>query len=509
MNGNSNIFEVFRKIKPLLLKKLSYQKHSIFLIFAILLLGTALRLYRLGHQSLWNDEVWSVLISNSSVIEILTVSFWRDTHQPLYYLILNFFMSFGKSEAILRLPSLIFGVMSIGFFYLILRNWLGEKYGYLGAFLLAISPFHIWYSQETRPYATLLFFGLLSIFFLQKLIKYRTNRFRAGFIISAATTYFTHSIALPFFLFIALYVFFCRSKQEWKYWIVTFGGIVLLISPTFLPLLMNPPSYSADPFRDVNLAQIGYIFWAFSTGYSFGPSLVDLHFMSSNEVMQQYFIFIIAVASLVGSLVMYGLYKLWTKEKETFLLVILWLLVPIISIIVAATFSRHPINVRYVILAFPAFLISLTVGIAELRFKRMFLPAFLIFIFISSYSLYNYFEKPKYQRENTRAAAEFLAKYADKDDLIIVSAAYATKNLRYYYPNGTVMVGYPKEGRFVNEQTLEQELKEIISERDKFWLFLSRTYHSDPKGLIRKYCDMNYQRIKHAVWNGAELVLYR
>lgn len=490
------------------LRWLSYRNHAILIITAIIILGGALRIYKLGHQSLWNDEIWSVVIASSSVLKILTVSYWRNTHEPLYYLILHFFMSFGNNEAILRLPSFIFGIMSIGLFYLILKNWLGKIYGHLGAFLLAISPFHVWYSQETRPYAMLLFLGLLSFFFLQKLLKHKTNQFRVGFIITTAVTYYCHSLALVLILFFMIYVILNISRQEWKNWIMTFGSILLIISPAFLPLLLNPPSHSADPFRGVHLDQIGYIFWAFGTGYALGPSLVELHYLTLGEVMTKYYLLIITVSVFIGTLLMWGFYKLWIKEKKTFLVVIFWLFIPIIFVLVGATISSHPINVRYVLLAFPAFIIALMVGIRELQFKWITLSALLCLVFISAYSLYNYYEKPKYQRENNRAASNYLAKHADNDDIIIVSASYVIKNLKHYYPNHSVVVGYPQRGTFVDKKKLEKELKEIISNRVRFWLFLSRTYHSDPKGLIRNFCDLNYQRVKHASWNGVELILY-
>lgn len=477
-------------------------------IFAILLIGTVLRFLNLGGQSLWNDEIKSFNYASRSVWEIVTIPFWRDTHQPLYYLVLHFFLPLGNNEAILRLISLIFGVLSIGLFYMILKDFLEENYGLLGALLMAISPFHIWYSQEARPYTMILFLGLLSFYFLQKLVAEKSRRYRIAFVFSAAATYFCHSIALPYLFFLMLYAFWADDKSGMKYWGWTFATVFLIISPTFLPLILSPPSHSADAFRDVNLTQVGYIFWAFSTGYTLGPSLVDLHYVSLGEVLHQYFLLILSVVGLFGALLLTGFYILWRRDKQKCILTVLWLFMPIIFVLVGALLSNHPINVRYVILAFPAFLIMLIVGLTEIRYKWLFLSVFSCLILINSYSLFNNFYKPKYQREDNRSAAKFLTTSVQKEDLIIVSAGYTVKNLKHYYAGAATMVAYPPETRYVNGQSIAQELKEIISQRRRFWLVLSRTYHSDPKGLIRKHCDLNYKRLKHGSWNGVEVILY-
>jgi len=151
------------------------QKRLVILLCVLLLLGATLRLYRLNYQSLWVDEVVTYLNSSGSFHQVLFLPMINSNIPPLYYLVVNTAIKLDRHEWMVRLPSLIFGLLSILLIYFVVRNWLGKNIGLISALLMAISPFHIWYSQEARPYSLLIFLSLLSIFLLQQLIKNETN----------------------------------------------------------------------------------------------------------------------------------------------------------------------------------------------------------------------------------------------------------------------------------------------------------------------------------------------
>jgi hypothetical protein len=58
---------------------------------AIVLLAGALRMYALDYQSLWSDEIFSLIITDP---KLTFREFWdrllADTHPPIYYLIVRF-----------------------------------------------------------------------------------------------------------------------------------------------------------------------------------------------------------------------------------------------------------------------------------------------------------------------------------------------------------------------------------------------------------------------------------
>ena len=85
-------------------------------LLAIILLAVGLRLYRLDHQSLWNDEGTSVALAQRDLVTI-TKSAALDIHPPLYYYALHVWLRlFGASEFAVRSLSVVAGtVILFGF----------------------------------------------------------------------------------------------------------------------------------------------------------------------------------------------------------------------------------------------------------------------------------------------------------------------------------------------------------------------------------------------------------
>ncbi len=124
----------------------------------IVLLAAGLRFYALDHQSLWTDEIFSLMTTDPA----LTLhQFWdlvlADTHPPIYYLVLRLSSAaFGQSEIAARMPSAFFGVLTVCG-AAILPSWCLSRTSRLAfPLLLAISPGAVWYAREARSYALLL-----------------------------------------------------------------------------------------------------------------------------------------------------------------------------------------------------------------------------------------------------------------------------------------------------------------------------------------------------------------
>src|SRR5262245_25753665 len=77
----------------------------------IILLGFALRLYKLGEQSLWYDETVSAFLAGKTPLALIGHTA-RDIHPPAYYLLLHYWTSLvGSGEFGLAYFSVIFGVL--------------------------------------------------------------------------------------------------------------------------------------------------------------------------------------------------------------------------------------------------------------------------------------------------------------------------------------------------------------------------------------------------------------
>ena len=90
---------------------------------------------------------------------------------PLRYIILHFFLYFGREESVITFPSLIFGILSIYFIYVLCKNIFNSNVGILSSFLLAFSPWHIHHSCYTAMYTLYIFLSILSLLFFLKLTE--------------------------------------------------------------------------------------------------------------------------------------------------------------------------------------------------------------------------------------------------------------------------------------------------------------------------------------------------
>ncbi|MEK7100213.1 MAG: glycosyltransferase family 39 protein [Patescibacteria group bacterium] len=149
------------------------------MIYFVLVLGLMLRLISLN-QSLWLDEATTAIVVRMPLTDFFTKFMPADFHPPLYYLVIHYWsLIFGTSEIALRIPSIIFGVLTIYTVFLIAKEIKSVhanaiKWPVVPALFLATSGLHIYYSQEARMYAmaTFLVTYLIYLFLKEKWILF-------------------------------------------------------------------------------------------------------------------------------------------------------------------------------------------------------------------------------------------------------------------------------------------------------------------------------------------------
>ena len=135
------------------------------LIFMALALG--LRLPGHLNDGLWFDEIWTLVdFGRRSFFDVFT-QFGSDNNHPLYtQLSWASLRAFGESAWALRLPAVVFGVLSVGALWLVARRVVEPTVAVTTTLLLAMSYHHVWFSQNARGYTGLLFFTLISTYWL-------------------------------------------------------------------------------------------------------------------------------------------------------------------------------------------------------------------------------------------------------------------------------------------------------------------------------------------------------
>ncbi len=202
------------------------------LIVGITLLGTALRSFRLGWQSLWLDELFSVLLVRRNWAGIVAGTA-EDILPPLFYFLLDLALRFGESETAARLIPFFFSVLTIPLTYRLTKELFNRQAALATAIFLAVNPFHILYAQEARMYTQFAFFSTAAAFFLWRAWYDNQRRDWVWYTLVSILNLYTHSLAFLTTLALVLYVLihWRQGNGRWRSWFISHA----IIGVAFLP----------------------------------------------------------------------------------------------------------------------------------------------------------------------------------------------------------------------------------------------------------------------------------
>jgi mannosyltransferase len=203
----------------------------------VLVLALAVRLIGIGRFSLGNDEIQEVRFAKLPLRECLWKVADDKVHPPLDYLLQRALTTLGVSDDARRLPAVAAGVGTVALLMLLATRWFGGAAGLAAGAILALSPIHVRYSQEVRPYALGLFLVVASLAALDRHRRTRSSGslvlWMAAVLASAYTLYFAGIAAgLVGVIFIAAYR---RDGLEraWKF--LPIAALLLVVG--YLPWL--------------------------------------------------------------------------------------------------------------------------------------------------------------------------------------------------------------------------------------------------------------------------------
>ncbi len=132
---------------------------------AILSVAAGLRLWNLNAASLWYDEVVTMQVARADGPAALVERLDRidGTRAPLHPLVLHAWLRvFGPSDLAGRAFSALCGLATVAVVYVIGRSAYDDRTGLWSAWLTAVCPPLVYYSQEARMYAWLVLLTALS-----------------------------------------------------------------------------------------------------------------------------------------------------------------------------------------------------------------------------------------------------------------------------------------------------------------------------------------------------------
>lgn len=203
---------------------------------AVLLIAAAARLILIGQESYWYDEIWAVKQVRQSLPDLLADLARNDQHPPLYPTLLwTWTRLFGEAEWATRALSALFGTLAVAGIYLLGREIYDRRTALFAALLLALNPFAVDYSQETRAYAMLLMFGVFASWALVRWCDAPRSWRRAGvYLVAAGFVAYAHNFGL--FLLVAHGAFVMCFVPERRLPMLAVAAGVLIVYAPWLPV---------------------------------------------------------------------------------------------------------------------------------------------------------------------------------------------------------------------------------------------------------------------------------
>ncbi len=137
------------------------------LLLLITLFAAAFRFYKLGVWSLWIDELYTIdhATAHFSTLQLIFSHTppernWVPISVISTAQVLNVL---GINEWSARLTSALIGILSIPILYFPTRRLFGDRVALIASLIMAVSPWHIFWSQNARFYTSLLLFYSLAM----------------------------------------------------------------------------------------------------------------------------------------------------------------------------------------------------------------------------------------------------------------------------------------------------------------------------------------------------------
>ncbi|MCK4546895.1 MAG: glycosyltransferase family 39 protein [Candidatus Eisenbacteria sp.] len=485
-------------------------------VAGLIVIGLALRLYRLGSQSLWIDEV--LTFGDAGLIyqeHTFLGSLLRNLHGPLYSLVFyGTWQLSGLNEFWLRFPSAVAGTVTLGAMYALASAVYDRHTAWWAVLLLALSPFHIWYSQEARNYSFVVLFVTLSMLFLHRFVTGGTARSWVNYVWTTAAALLSN---LSCFLLLAAQgaIALVGGGSRRRLWSLLPAGLVLIL--ILLPWLLEFNN-RMDPGRALHGAPVAeeellrgdttftpwgipFTFFVFGLGYSAGPSLRELHMQSALSAVAGEWAVVGLGALVFGLVAALGAWKT-REDRRTLVGLLLYILVPMLVLSFLAVRNIKVFNARYVMVALPAYYLLLARGLSQvgrawLRWMNLSLVLLLVL-----YSLSNYYFDPRYAKEDIRSAVDYVQEHAADDDIILMTNCRSVFDLYYAgRPQVLDILDLLDQDPLITEENLKQ----LATIHPRLWLVQVREWDVDPHGALEKLLMSRFGLVDKQIFPGVRL----
>jgi len=245
---------------------------ALWVLAFLIALGAAMRFASLGEQSFHHDEVITAgRVIPGSFIDMLKAVKHGESNPPLYYVLAwGWAKAFGTGEFGLRSLSALFGLATVPVAYCVGAELSSRRAGLIAAALVAVNPMLIWYSQEARSYALLVFFCAVSLLFFARALRTRKGTDLSLWALASALALCSHYFAV-FAVGIEAVWLLVALRSRWRVVlaaVAAVGAVGLALVPLILAQI-NPThvGWIERSLLSSRFFQTGVSFMAGETGH--------------------------------------------------------------------------------------------------------------------------------------------------------------------------------------------------------------------------------------------------
>ena len=529
----------------------------------ILLLAAGLRFYHLSGQSLWADEGNSVALARRSFAEIARRTAF-DIHPPLYYWLLKIWVFiFGESEIGLRSLSVVLGILLVYLIWVLGERLFRQPIALIAAFIAALSPLQIYYSQEVRMYILLAVLSSLTVLTALHIFKdYSTDKRHLGagliYVLTITAGLYTHYAYPLIFLTVnlAALIYFWQSrhthppqltiqnsklKTHHSSFLIPHSSLIHWLTLQIIPLLLYLP-WLPTAWRQLTT-------WP-STEQA-GLWLTRLETISTTLLFGHSWPFEagILALSIVGLTLLATVWLSLTKNLDSLAapraslfaspllsisLLWFWFLLPVL--LTAILFS--PAFLKFLLIASPPLALMLALVIewltGSISYPRKIanqktssaspqpphptVAGYLVggallatVVAGSIIALYHYYTNPRYARDDYRAIVNFIQAVGGPADAVILNAEGQQDVFNYYYERASTpeapVFPLPRQ-RPLAEVATVTELAQIEARGGNVYAVYWATQQADPNGLIEGWLNSHLYKATDQWYGNVRLVSY-
>ena len=465
----------------------------------ILWLATGLRFYQLDAQSFWNDEGNSARLSERP-LNLIIEGTASDIHPPLYYIVLRGWREIlGGTEFGLRSFSAFAGILTVAATLALGRLFFKRRAGppqqaarlaLVAAFLGAVNPALVYYSQETRMYSMLALLTAVSTIALWRWLNSNHGiKWALVYILTAAAGLYTHyffpAILILHNLIVLLWLFRSsstllfdpldlRQKRSFSKTVVQWLAMMALIFLFYLPWL--PIFWRQAGGRPAIRAPLSQFLLDGIRWLSFGETIPDTGVIWPTAA---------AIALLLWA---------WLVGRRQITIPVLGTLVPLLFMYTAGT--TQPAFYKFMLAAVPFFVLWLGRALDTPRRWQeqkwmLIIPLllFLPYLWGTAVSLTNLYQNPAFARADYRSLAQRIAMEDYPNAGIILNAPNQWEVFTYYHRDGAPVYPLPKGQP--DPAILEPQLAEIATKHDRLYAVFWGENQRDPHRVVESWLDAN------------------